>query len=490
MHWFQFRTTGLRYCSRLSSTHSTLPHRVCVINLRPKSQHTPPMASSSETKSVAADVVAPTRVNKRERKRKRAFDFARYHERHVAIRIAYIGAKYLGFASFGEEDDGQTVESQIFMALTKACLVPDRPSCSYARCGRTDKGVSAFGQVISLRIRSNLNTTQGDGVRGFVTKESATAVEIAKKDNQTETPSQKKSKSNSKSDDASVKHDDAVSNEAEIDYVSTLNRILPLDIRATAWAEVDADFNARFSTVHRSYKYYFLQENMNIENMREAATTFVGEHDFRNFCKMDIANGITTFRRRMLSVTIDACGNGPQEQLSPQFRMFEINVLGNAFLWHQIRNMAAVLFMVGRGDENPSVVAELLDVEKNPRKPNYDMASDLPLVLFDCTYKNVEWIFNQQSHTRVYQNLFSVWKEHALRCAMLQAMLGSLDDAIVPVQGQDPKPFRDHGITAMSKVSHIPIFKRSSAETLESKIITYNLKEEAKAKLVETADSK
>ena len=35
----------------------------------------------------------------------------------------------------------------------------------------------------------------------------------------------------------------------------------------------------------------------------------------------------------------------------------------------QVRCMAAVLFMVGRGEEDPSIVAQLLDIEAQPRKP-------------------------------------------------------------------------------------------------------------------------
>jgi tRNA pseudouridine38/39 synthase len=27
--------------------------------------------------------------------------------------------------------------------------------CQYSKCGRTDRGVSAFGQVIGIRVRSN-----------------------------------------------------------------------------------------------------------------------------------------------------------------------------------------------------------------------------------------------------------------------------------------------------------------------------------------------
>ena len=40
-----------------------------------------------------------------------------------------------------------------------------RETSNYHRCGRTDKGVSALGQVISLDLRSNLLTGVGVKVR-------------------------------------------------------------------------------------------------------------------------------------------------------------------------------------------------------------------------------------------------------------------------------------------------------------------------------------
>jgi len=41
--------------------------------------------------------------------------------------------------------------------------------------------------------------------------------------------------------------------------------------------------------------------------MQKAAPKFVGEHDFRNFCKMDAAN-VSNYRRRIAEFTISACG--------------------------------------------------------------------------------------------------------------------------------------------------------------------------------------
>ena len=39
--------------------------------------------------------------------------------------------------------------------------------------------------------------------------------------------------------------------------------------------------------------------------------------------------------------------------------------------------MVAVLFLVGEGKERPEIVTELLDLQATPRRPNYEMASDV-----------------------------------------------------------------------------------------------------------------
>lgn len=48
----------------------------------------------------------------------------------------------------------------------------------------------------------------------------------------------------------------------------------------------------------------------------------------------------------------------------------------------QIRCIAAVLLMVGRGLEPPSVVARLLDTASTPAKPQYNLAAEDPLLLY------------------------------------------------------------------------------------------------------------
>lgn len=46
----------------------------------------------------------------------------------------------------------------------------------------------------------------------------------------------------------------------------------------------------------------------------------------------------------------------------------------------QVRCLAAVLLMVGRGEENPDVVRALLDVDTSPAKPQYPMAPEVRTV--------------------------------------------------------------------------------------------------------------
>jgi hypothetical protein len=69
----------------------------------------------------------------------------------------------------------------------------------------------------------------------------------------------------------------------------------------------------RFSCRWREYKYFIPdREGLDVAAMNAAAALFVGEHDFRNFCRVDVRAGITNFRRRMISSRRRACGGRAQ----------------------------------------------------------------------------------------------------------------------------------------------------------------------------------
>lgn len=86
-------------------------------------------------------------------KAKRAFDFSAHGRRHAALKIAYLGWGYQGFAS--QENTNNTIEEKLFEALTKTRLIESRQTSNYHLYGRTDKGVTAFGQVRATLLFSN-----------------------------------------------------------------------------------------------------------------------------------------------------------------------------------------------------------------------------------------------------------------------------------------------------------------------------------------------
>lgn len=159
--------------------------------------------------------------------------------------------------------------------------------------------------------------------------------------------------------------------EEELRYTHILNRVLPPDIRVLAWSPVEPDFSARFSCLRRTYRYFFPCADLDVALMHAAAQRYVGTHDFRNLCKMDVANGVINFQRTILSAQVMWVDRGAEAGLRDPFRLCQFEVTGQAFLYHQVRCMMAILFLIGQRMESPEIIDELLDVEKNPRKPQY-----------------------------------------------------------------------------------------------------------------------
>lgn len=112
---------------------------------------------SNEKRDCQPEASTGSRRNKKGDKG-RPFDFSAHPRRHVALRLAYLGWTYQGFAV--QENTDNTVEARLFEALLKTRLIQDRQSSNYHRCGRTDKGVSAFSQVSSLCWTVNMNEDQ------------------------------------------------------------------------------------------------------------------------------------------------------------------------------------------------------------------------------------------------------------------------------------------------------------------------------------------
>jgi len=297
------------------------------------------------------------KCKKKKKKKNRDFKMDKYEQRHIALKIAYFGGNYQGFVR--QQNCENTIEEQLFVALIRTCLISDIESCEYSRCGRTDSGVSALGNVIALNVRS-----KGSDI------------------------------------------------DTEYDYVEMLNAVLPSDIRMLCWRPVDCGFNARFLCQERVYRYLFFKNKMSIAAMDEAAKLLCGSNDFRNFCKMDVVN-VDNFVRRISEIRIEPLTESESEKDEDDLdQVWTVTVRGSAFLWHQIRFMVAVLFMIGKGKEEPQIICDLLK-NLNDGKPQYEMASDVPLILYDCVFDKKDVDFDGASGQFKEQSIatFCVWHQ-------------------------------------------------------------------------------
>ncbi|KAK4886387.1 hypothetical protein RN001_002658 [Aquatica leii] len=378
-----------------------------------------------ELKNVIAKAKCNTKKSKsmRQHLNQKPFDFSKCNFRHVLLKIMYLGWDYQGYAS--QEDSANTVEFFVFEALIKTCLIKDRQTSNYHRCGRTDKGVSSFGQVISIDVRSKLSEEKQDDI------------------------------------------------DKEISYCAILNKVLPSQIRCIAWCPVKEDFSARFDCKLRTYKYFFPKAKLDITKMNDAAGNFLGTHDFRNFCKMDVGNGVLKFIRTVTTVEIQPYIINPKND---EYSIYILTIEGQAFLWHQIRCIMGVLFLVGQGNEKPSIIKDLLDVKTHSRKPDYNMASEAPLNLYECQYDlETQWIYDYPSLSNVIYKLQGIWTVEAVKSSMIEHMLHDLQSEKIIQKHKGCKKYCQsnwllNGVTAKK---YTPLLQRQKCESLENRIKHY-----------------
>ncbi len=176
----------------------------------------------------------------------------------------------------------------------------------------------------------------------------------------------------------------------ELNYCRMLNSVLPKNIRVFAWSPVADSFDARFSATKRTYKYFCPRSGLNIEvfeivfndlklyfqMMQNAGARLIGEHDYRNFCRIDKSRaGIMSFVRciddvrielyvqlRLISFAADFSNHYYYFSVekstttnSSRYEMLELTIVGSGFLWHQIRCIVGVLVEIGRMHEKPEV---------------------------------------------------------------------------------------------------------------------------------------
>jgi len=155
----------------------------------------------------------------------------------IALRIAYDGAEFGGFQ---RQPGKRTVEGEILSALRRIRAIRDASSAGYRCSSRTDAGVSAIGNVISIYTSFPIEGLQ-----------------------------------------------------------RALNSGLE-DVWCTGTAILPPDFDVRHDALSREYWYFMLSENLDIERMRMCAGQFLGKHDYSRYGRADGRDP----RRRILSFEV------------------------------------------------------------------------------------------------------------------------------------------------------------------------------------------
>lgn len=227
----------------------------------------------------------------------------------LVIRLGYRGASFSGFA---EQPGVRTVAGELRRALETALRRP----CELACAGRTDAGVHAIAQYVSVPVSPDEAESLAGGR-----------------------------------------------------LMRSLVALTPDDLSVQALYRAPAGFSARFDALSRSYRYriaasdarpvlawdhaWWHRGGLDVEAMGEAARPLVGEHDFRSFCKAASAEGKPTCRyvARLDVRRVEEAGE----------ELVAIDVTGNAFLHNMVRNIAGTLVEVGRGHRDAAWVARALE---------------------------------------------------------------------------------------------------------------------------------
>lgn len=229
-------------------------------------------------------------------------------EATLVIRLGYRGA---GFCGFAEQPGMRTVAGELRRALE---TVLHRP-CELTCAGRTDAGVHALSQYVSLPVL-------GD--------------ELA-------LPASR--------------------------LMRSLVALTPDDISVRGLYRAPAGFSARFDALSRSYRYricasqarpvlawdhaWWYRGELDVDAMALAARPLLGEHDFRSFCKASSAEGRPTSRY------VGALDVRSVEEAGE--KLVAIDIMGNAFLHNMVRTIAGTLVEVGRGHRPAAWVGKVLE---------------------------------------------------------------------------------------------------------------------------------
>lgn len=152
-------------------------------------------------------------------------------------------------------------------------------------------------------------------------------------------------------------------------FHGSLNALLPPDIRILHIEEVPSSFHAQYSPIGKTYHYRLhldhvqdpfkrlyslhVREKIDLKNLKEAASLFLGTHDFTSFANEAHLGSASRDPIRTLK-RLDAI-----EELGGIRLEFE----GDGFLYKMVRNIVGTLLEIGAGKRSKDEVITILEAK-------------------------------------------------------------------------------------------------------------------------------
>lgn len=160
-------------------------------------------------------------------------------------------------------------------------------------------------------------------------------------------------------------------------FAFALNTYLPEDIKIQKSEEVPAEFHPRFAETKKTYEYVilcrtfpdptrrrnslFCYEPLDIEDMRQALSMLIGEHDFRSFQGAGGEASVKTTVRTIEQAEIFCESEQQEEEKAFRNGVVRIRLTGNGFLYHMVRIIVGTLLEIGKGQRSASEMQAILD---------------------------------------------------------------------------------------------------------------------------------
>jgi tRNA pseudouridine(38-40) synthase len=178
----------------------------------------------------------------------------------------------------------------------------------------------------------------------------------------------------------------------------------------------------------RWYRYHLRPGELGSNDlvpMREALALFRGEHDFRHFCRSEEGKDPRTVLER--TDVFDISGTG---------EMYVVDIVGERFLWQQVRRMVGASLACAKGEIDKEMVADLLRGE-GAKPSSLGSKGRIPtmpptgLALMDVHYKDIDFMVEPRALTLALER-----SSHQAWEASMKLFLHSALRSMAPGQGK------------------------------------------------------